>query len=200
MKKGIFFLLSISILAHAEHQQTTMLSSAASWLANHKLGIAGLTLMGGGFLARCFIHDFEKKRLDRYNRMNPVKSEVITKEVLVNLINKKIETSDDWHQGLGKTNNNFVVFEKNTFLGKFIKDKIELQGDEGKTVTVGITKTVNNGKNTVSVIYIGEQLQITHHPREIRCLEYADSFRIACIGIGAVAGLKSFVFDYFSYH
>jgi hypothetical protein len=194
MKKSIIFLLLVSFLADAEPKET-LLSSAISWAANHKLGFAGLGLIGGGFLVHRIIHDFEKKKFDRYMRNNPVKAENMAKIAIAPLMNEKIEKGFSSEWGLGKSNNTVITFRKYTTLGKQLKDTIELQALNGETITIAkLIDDETGGLKKILISSTANQITVTNCERKLESVAYADWARNMFVGIGAVVTLKSFIF------
>ncbi|MBI2774922.1 hypothetical protein HYX58_02860 [Candidatus Dependentiae bacterium] len=194
MKKAAFVVLVVSLLAHAEPQDT-ILSSASSWLANHKLGIAGIGLIGGGLLAKRIIREIENKRLHQYMLNNPVNAKNMKKDGICSLINEKIQKGFLWNWGLGKDNNNVIVtFQKITPLGKQLKDKIDLNAS-GRTITLFTPIEDGDGLNKIEIDCIDDNLIVTNLGRELKHVAYADWVQNAFTGIGAIALLKSAIFD-----
>ncbi|HEX2978059.1 MAG TPA: hypothetical protein VHO47_02985 [Candidatus Babeliales bacterium] len=188
MKKTAFILLMASSLAHAQSHDT-FFSTISSWLVNHKLGIAGIGLIGGGLFAKRIIHGIENKRLDRYRQNTVVDTQKMNASEISTLINKKVQHGFSESSQIGENYDNStlnVTFRKNTTLGKELEDKI--------TLTVSKDKHLIHFKNReeISISSSADEIFVKSYERELKNVGYANWVQNAFIGIGALAVFKSF--------
>ncbi|MBI2774923.1 hypothetical protein HYX58_02865 [Candidatus Dependentiae bacterium] len=188
MKKVVLFLLTISFLMHAQPQDT-ILSSAGSWLANHKLGIAGIGLIGGGFIAKRYIQSVENKRLDCYRLDNVVNTQNMKASEISTLLNEKVQNGFSESSQIGENLDNSILnwtFKKNTALGKELEDKIRLTVPKDKSVIFF------KDREEIRIVSSADEITVIHHVRELKQVAYADWVQRAFVGIGVLAVFKSF--------
>ncbi|HEX2978058.1 MAG TPA: hypothetical protein VHO47_02980 [Candidatus Babeliales bacterium] len=191
MKKIAFLLLIVSFLGHAQSHDT-ILSSACSSMANHKLGIAGLSFIGGGLVVHRLINHYEHRRLKHYNETHPVRSLIKNSDEAQDLINEKLKRGYEIiYSGVNWNDKSVQSFRKINLLGKCWDDKIQFT--VLKTQSIQVEKVMNANDNYprmgVSVkegdsVLDNPNIQVTTHERKLKSIGYANWIRNVSIGIG----------------